>query len=82
MVRVWRDVPWHDPLLVAAHLRRLCGHYLPTQWRAYLRRLRVKSTNPLRHLSCHALIRYAESAQPGSATRTGTNLPCEALQTG
>lgn len=42
MMRAWRDVPWHDPLLVAAHLRRLCGHYLPTKWRAYLRRLRVE----------------------------------------
>ena len=42
MRRVWRDVPWCDPLLVAAHLRRVCGHYLPQQWRERLRRYRAE----------------------------------------
>lgn len=46
MLRVWREVPWHDPLLVAAHLRRLCGHYLPDQWRTYMRRLRMEFSQP------------------------------------
>ncbi len=46
MLRVWRDVPWHDPRLVAAHLRRVCGHYLPNQWRAYMRRIRMELSQP------------------------------------
>lgn len=29
----WRDAPWSDPLLLAAHLRRVGTHYLPSRWK-------------------------------------------------
>lgn len=40
--RLWRmrtDVPWRDPLLVAAHLRRALTHYLPAGWKTGVKRL-------------------------------------------
>lgn len=35
--RVLGDVPWREPLLVAAHLRRVVSHYLPSPMRQKVR---------------------------------------------
>ncbi|WP_333688039.1 ATP-grasp domain-containing protein [Methylococcus capsulatus] len=37
--RCWSDAPWSDPVLMAAHLRRVLTHFLPVRWRQAVKRL-------------------------------------------
>jgi glutathione synthase/RimK-type ligase-like ATP-grasp enzyme len=39
LMRVCSDLPWNDPMLMAAHLRRVCTHYLPLRMRSWAKGL-------------------------------------------
>jgi predicted ATP-grasp superfamily ATP-dependent carboligase len=39
LMRLCPDLPWGDPLLLAAHLRRVCSHYLPLRFRRWAKDL-------------------------------------------
>nr|WP_232470687.1 ATP-grasp domain-containing protein [Methylococcus sp. BF19-07] len=39
LLRCWSDAPWSDPVLMAAHLRRVFTHFLPMRWRRAVKRL-------------------------------------------
>jgi len=43
LMRVCADLPWSDPPLLAAHLRRVGSHYLPPRLRRWAKEMRGKS---------------------------------------
>lgn len=43
LIRGLQNIPWNDPWLAAAHLRRVCSHYLPARVRQWAKSLQGKS---------------------------------------
>lgn len=47
LIRALKDLPWNDPLLAMAHLRRICSHYLPVRLRQWVKSLRGRSVKEM-----------------------------------